>query len=111
LSLTILGIIRNGELVALEEVEDLKARAIPSLEIQFSQIPSEEQFKNLPGVEEISLDGSRLRCKVVGKLDRLIKEAANYEIVDITSNEQTLEQIFLKYYNQQEQELEGEKSA
>jgi hypothetical protein len=45
LSLTILGIIRNGELVALEEVEDLKARAIPSLEIQFSQIPQRSSSK------------------------------------------------------------------
>ncbi len=105
------GIIRNGELVALEQVEDLKARAIRSLEIQFSQIPPEEQFKNLPGVEEVSVDGNRLHCKVVGKLDRLMKEAANYEIIDITSHEQTLEQIFLKYYNQQEQVLEGEKNA
>jgi ABC-2 type transport system ATP-binding protein len=107
------GIIRKGEFVAVEEVEDLKVRALRSLEIQFSGKLPEESFKNLPGVKEVSLDDSRLRCKVVGKLDKLIKEAANYEVVNVISHEPSLEQIFLRYYEGEEsgQEEEGKANA
>ncbi|MFP4647532.1 MAG: ATP-binding cassette domain-containing protein [Candidatus Acetothermia bacterium] len=101
------GIIRQGELVAVEEVEDLKEGTLRSLEIQFAQRPPEEQFTKLPGVEEVSFEDSRLRCKVVGKLDDLIKAAARYEVINLISHEPNLEEIFLNYY-EGEEELEGE---
>lgn len=104
------GIIREGELVAVEEVEDLKAGALRSLEIYFAEKPPEDQFKNVSGVQQITLEDSLLRCRVVGKLDQLIKEAARYEVVNIISHEPNLEEIFLKYYEGEEaSESEGGK--
>jgi ABC-2 type transport system ATP-binding protein len=101
------GIIREGELVAVEEIEDLKEGALRSLEIQFAERPPEERFLNLPGVEEVDFEDSRLRCKVVGKLDELVKEAANYEVVNFISHEPNLEEIFLKYYEGKEKVEQG----
>mgnify|MGYP000117194683 CR=1 FL=1 len=96
------AIIRQGELVAVEEIDDLKEGMLRSLEIQFGERPPEEQFKELPGVEEVNFEGNRLRCKVVGGLDDLIKEAASYEVVNVISHEPNLEEIFLKYYEGKE---------
>ncbi|MFW6006047.1 MAG: ATP-binding cassette domain-containing protein [Candidatus Bipolaricaulota bacterium] len=96
------GIIRQGELVAVEEVDDLKEGTLRSLEVQFGERPPEERFKNLPGVEEVDFEDRRLRCKVVGKLDDLIKEAARYEVINFISHEPNLEEIFLKYYEEEE---------
>lgn len=96
------GIIRQGELVAVEEIEDLKEGTLRSLEIQFAERPPKDRFLNLPGVEEVNFEDSRLRCKVVGKLDDLIKEAANYEVINVISHEPNLEEIFLKYYEGEE---------
>ncbi len=96
------GIIRQGELVAVEEIEDLKEGTLRSLEIQFAERPPEDRFLNLPGVEEVSFEDSRLRCKVIGKLDDLIKEAARYEVINFISHEPNLEEIFLKYYEGEE---------
>lgn len=96
------GIIRKGKLVAVEEIDDLREGMLRSLEIQFAERPPEERFKRLPGVEEVNFEDSRLRCKVVGKLDDLIKEAASYEVVNVISHEPNLEEIFLKYYEGEE---------
>lgn len=96
------GIIRKGELVAVEEIEDLKEGTLRSLEIQFAERPPEDRFLNLPGVEEVNFEDSRLHCKVVGKLDDLIKEAARYEVINFISHEPNLEEIFLKYYEEGE---------
>jgi len=97
------GIIRNGKLVTVEEIEDLKEGTLRNLEIQFAERPPEERFQNLPGVEEVNFEDSRLRCKVVGKLDDLIKEAARYEVENFISHEPNLEEIFLKYYEGEEE--------
>ncbi|MBS3737297.1 MAG: ABC transporter ATP-binding protein [Candidatus Bipolaricaulota bacterium] len=107
------GIIRKGELVAVEEIDDLKEGMLRSLELQFAERPPEERFIALPGVEEVNFEDSRLRCKVVGKLDDLIKEAANYEVINVISHEPNLEEIFLKYYEREEEEPEegGEADA
>ena len=105
------GIIRKGKLVAVEEIDDLKEGMLRSLEIQFAERPTEGRFRKLPGVEEVNFEDSRLRCKVVGKLDALIKEAASYEVVNVISHEPNLEEIFLKYYEgQEEAESEGGKT-
>lgn len=96
------GIIRQGKLVAVEEVDDLKEETLRNLEIQFGERPPEERFENLPGVEEVDFEDRRLRCKVVGKLDDLIKEASRYEIINVISHEPSLEEIFLKYYEKEE---------
>lgn len=97
------AIIRKGELVAVEEIDDLKEGMLRSIEIQFAERPPEEKFKKLPGVEEVNFEDSRLQCKVVGSLDDLIKEAARYEVVNVISNEPNLEEIFLKYYEKEEE--------
>ncbi len=101
------GIIRQGELIAVEEIDDLKEGTLRSLEIQFAEKPPEESFKKLPGVEEVNFENSRLRCKVVGRLDDLIKEAAGYEVVNVISHEPNLEEIFLKYYEKEGEAEEG----
>ena len=97
------GIIRKGKLVTVEEIEDLKEGTLRSLEIQFAERPPEDRFKDLPGVQEVDFEDSRLRCKVVGKLDDLIKEAARYEVENFISHEPNLEEIFLKYYEGEEE--------
>lgn len=101
------GIIRKGKLVAVEDVDDLKAGALRNLEIYFGEKPPKEEFADLPGVQEVTVEDYLLRCKIVGELDGLIKKATNFEIINIVSHEPSLEEIFLKYY-ETEDKTEGE---
>ena len=96
------GIIREGRLVAVEDVGDLKARAIRTLDIRFARPVPGEAFAGLPGVQRIEVQGDLVHLTVAGHLDAVVKAAARYEVVDITSNEPTLEQVFLTFYGEGE---------
>jgi len=92
------GIIRAGRLVAVEGVATLKSRALRRLEIHFAAPVPREPFAALPGVRDVSVEDSVLRCAVIGTVDAVIKAAAQFPVVNIISHEPTLEEIFLAYY-------------
>ena len=96
------AIIRDGRLVAIEDVAVFKARSIRSLEIRFGAPVSESAFQDVYGVRNVVVDGSLLKCEVIGSLDRFIKTAAQFEVVDMTVHEPGLEEIFLAFYRDEE---------
>lgn len=93
------GIIREGRLIAVENVAALKARALRRLEIRFAAPVPQEAFASLAGVRDVTVENSVLHCTVVGSLDALIKAAAQFEVVNVISHEPSLEEIFLAYYS------------
>lgn len=92
------GIIREGRLVDLLKVSELKSQALRRLELDFAQPVPAAAFERLPGVIEVTVSGGVVRCAVQGSVDALIKAAAGYELVNLVSHEPDLEQIFLAYY-------------
>ncbi len=92
------GIIREGRLLAVERVSDLKARALRRLEIRFGGDVGETVFEALPGIRQVTVEDGLLRCEVVGSLDALMKAASRFEIVNVTSREPSLEEVFLAFY-------------
>ena len=46
------------------------------------------------------MEGNDLKCSVVGSVDALIKAASRFEVVNISSHEPDLEDIFLDYYRE-----------
>jgi ABC-type multidrug transport system ATPase subunit len=94
------GIIREGELVRVSEVTALKDIKRHDVTITFAGSAPIDAFKELRGVQQIEAlaDGATLRMSVSGGLDGVIKAAAQYPIVTLTSQEPSLEEIFLRYY-------------
>lgn len=92
------GIIREGRLIAVEEVANLKAKALRRLEIRFAAPAPAAAFAGLPGVRNVQVEDNVLRCIVTGSLDAVVKAAAEFEVVDLISQEPSLEEIFLAYY-------------
>lgn len=92
------GIIREGRLLAVELIATLKERAIRRLEIDFGGPVPSEAFRDVSGIRDLTLDGSTLRCTVMGSLDALVKTAARFEVCNVRSVETSLEEIFLAYY-------------
>jgi ABC-2 type transport system ATP-binding protein len=92
------GIIREGRLVAVEDVGDMKAKALREIEIHFAHPVSGEMFAGLPGVKSVEVQGDQVFLTVAGPMDAVIQAAARYEVVDVASHEQTLEEIFLTFY-------------
>ncbi len=93
------GIIREGRLIAVEDVATLKARALRRLEIHFAAPVPQEAFARLEGVRDVTVDNGVMRCTIVGTVDAVIKAAAQYTVVNVISHEPSLEEIFLAYYS------------
>ena len=92
------GIIREGRLVTVLQVEALKESALSHLEFHFAaEVPADE-FASLPGVREATAEGTVVRCTVAGSVDAVVKAAARHEVLDLISHEPSLEQVFLAYY-------------
>lgn len=92
------GILRDGELILVEEIDVLKARAVRHLEIHFAGPPNAEYFSGLSGLRELQINGSIARFQIEGSLDELIKTAARFEVLNITNTAADLGAIFLSYY-------------
>jgi ABC-2 type transport system ATP-binding protein len=96
------GIIREGRLVAVEDIGDLRAKEIRTLEIHFASPIRPDAFEGIPGVHEAAVTGDVARITLGGTMDAVIKRAAAFEIVDLRSHELGLEEIFLAFYGKGE---------
>jgi ABC-2 type transport system ATP-binding protein len=92
------SIIGEGRLIATEDIGELKAKAVRTIEFHFARPVPAEAFSNLPGVADLELHGDAVRCTVRGPVDPLIKAAARFELIDIQSQQPSLEDLFLEYY-------------
>jgi ABC-2 type transport system ATP-binding protein len=92
------GIIREGRLITVEDVGSLKARAVRMVEFHFASPVPADAFARLPGVRDVEAHGDVVRCTVAGTMDPIVKAAARFEVLDVSSHEPSLEDIFLTYY-------------
>ncbi|MCL1593681.1 MAG: ABC transporter ATP-binding protein [Actinomycetia bacterium] len=95
------GIVRDSRLIAVDTVEAFKAKAHSTLSIQFASAIDEALFSGLEGVKdtEVRNGGTVLAVTVSGSLDGVIKEAANHDVVSISTRDSELEEVFLSYYS------------
>ncbi|OLB73779.1 MAG: ABC transporter [Actinobacteria bacterium 13_2_20CM_2_71_6] len=92
------GIVREGRMVVVERVEDLRERAVRQVEIHFEDPVSAEEFAALPGVSDVTVDQNVLRCRLDGRADALVKAAAKHTVIGLRSEEPDLEELFVTYY-------------
>jgi ABC-2 type transport system ATP-binding protein len=97
---TRVGIIRDGSLVRIGDVAEVKAIKRYEITITFANPVPADTFKSLEGVIEVESlhDGHGVRVAMQGPADAVIKAAAHFPVVSLTSYEPSLEDIFLRYY-------------
>jgi ABC-2 type transport system ATP-binding protein len=92
------AIIRDGRLVKVDRVEALRDLAHHQVELRFSGDVPVGAFAALPGVSDVSTEDNLLRLRVSGSIAPVVREAANYELLDFVSREPSLEETFLAQY-------------
>ncbi|MEN2983611.1 MAG: ABC transporter ATP-binding protein [Dictyoglomaceae bacterium] len=92
------GIIKEGKIVAIEKIENLKKKALRRVEIHFSEKVPIESFSNLPGIKELTQEDNIIKFTVIGSLDPVIKRSSQFEVINIISHEPSLEEIFMSFY-------------
>jgi ABC-2 type transport system ATP-binding protein len=91
------GIIREGELIATQRVEELIAAHLKRLNLTFAELPPADAF-SLEGVTEIARDGNTITLEVRANLPQVLARAAQHHIQDIETQTMSLEEIFLAFY-------------
>jgi ABC-2 type transport system ATP-binding protein len=98
------GIIRHGKLIAVEAVSDLRSKGIRSVELFFEASVDAAVFEPLPGVRDVTVQNHHVTLSFSGKMETLIKTVTDqYTLVDISTHEADLEEIFLTYYRDEEE--------
>jgi ABC-2 type transport system ATP-binding protein len=89
--------LRGGRLVAVEDVGALKGRSLHILEVTFLDPPPATAF-DLPGVRVVDSNGNRVHLEIRQNLDATLKAIAGFEVVDLRTEQPSLDQIFRAYY-------------
>ena len=90
------AILRQGEIVALETIDNLRNKVVRKLTLKFrGTVPS---LSDLPGVSRSEIIGRDAVLWVRGDLNPLLRRLAEVDIDDMVFPEPELEDIFLSYY-------------
>ena len=89
------GIIRDGRLVALEDVESLKRKRGKKIKLKIKEKP--ETFK---GPKDMKIKDGWIEFIVPDDIDQWIKKFAKYTVLDLEINEFSMEDIFIHYYEE-----------
>ena len=99
------AIIREGHLVKIDHVSALKDIHQHDVEISFAGPASVEWFKNVAGVAKVAqgADEHILHLNVQGELTEIIQIASQHGATNIVTREPSLEEVFLRFYEPQQQ--------
>lgn len=89
------GIIKEGRLLKIETIEELKNKKLTYVTIESNEI---DKIIDKLKIDIISKDNNLIKFKNNLSPNNLIKELSNYKIDKILIEEATLEDIFIHYY-------------
>ncbi len=97
------GIIRAGQLVAVESTRGLINKAFRHVSLNFDRPVDPEPFAALRGVKDLEAEGGRLTFALHEPPDALVKLAAQHRLVGMEYERPSLEEVFLTYYGGHEE--------
>ena len=101
------GIIRNGRLITVESVAELRSKATRQVEFVLDAEADVAAFEAVDGVRNVMVEGNHVEMSFGGDMGDLLTMATErYGIDDIKTSEADLEEIFLTYYHDGEEEME-----
>lgn len=92
------GILNSGRLQAVEVVSALGHADFEYVTIRFRDPVNVSVLAGLSGITNVQVDGHTLRLRLKGDYNPLLVALRDQYIVDIDTEEPSLEEIFLSYY-------------
>ena len=96
------GILRDGRLVKVAELEELRRIRVHHVEVEFApgtRVP-ESKLRAASGVEDLTIEGDRITCTVHGSIEGLLDAIKDSAVVDLVSTEPSLEEFFLSFFGE-----------
>lgn len=91
------GIIRDGGLVALEDIDDLLERGGKHVRVQLAEAVDEKRFVTAEMIDVETVD-STVRFTYTGESAALLEHLVRFEIEDVDIGDPQLDDIFKHYY-------------
>src|ERR671913_66098 len=95
------GIIRSGNLVAVETTETLIDKSFRHVALTFEEEVDSKPFADLPGVRDLRGEGRRISFTLYDDLDEMVKLASGHKLVNMEYERPSLEEVFLTYYERE----------
>ncbi|ASN07143.1 ABC transporter ATP-binding protein [Virgibacillus necropolis] len=92
------GIIKAGQLVAIEEIRKLQALQRKIFQVTVKTSGDIEKIKNTP-LEIVQIDGHQIRIAIQGDYESFVKSISECGINSIDIHRQNLEDVFMHFYN------------
>lgn len=92
------GFVKEGKLIVEESLEILKSNAMKYIVIYFKETIPLNLFDNIKNVNLIETNKNVVKLNIFGPIDEIIKVISKYEIIDLTTQDPTLEELFMNYY-------------
>lgn len=90
------AILRAGQLVEVGTLAEMRHLSALQVEATFTDAPPD--VSGVPGVSDIHVDGTRLRCQVRGPVQPLLERLTAAGVTGLLSREPSLEELFLAQY-------------
>jgi ABC-2 type transport system ATP-binding protein len=90
------GILREGRLVEMGRLDQMRHLAELTVDLTFDQTPPD--LTRVPGVTRAMVDGQRVRLGVRGPIQPLLDVLPGTGVVEFLSREPSLEELFLAHY-------------
>jgi ABC-2 type transport system ATP-binding protein len=96
-----IGIVRNGHLVDIELVADLKHKKVRRMHLVLSREMTKDELK-LERAAIISIKGKHVELKVHDEIPSLLKQLCQLPIEDMSFPEASLEDTFMEFYEEEQ---------
>jgi len=92
------AVLHQGNLLAVERGVVLRSRALRKIEMRFAEPICGEAFAGLTNIHDLALDDNKLRCTLQGEPDALFKRASQFRLLDVISQQPTLDEVYHNFY-------------
>lgn len=92
------AVLHQGRVIAVERGAQLRARAIRKIEMRFANPVNPQIFMSLNNINQLVCDQNKVYCTVQGDPDALLKTASQFRVLDIISQQPSLEEVYQTFY-------------
>ena len=99
------AVIKEGKIIAVEDIESLRKKQLRKIQVEFSH-PVESSEIGCAGIIDSQAHDNILDFMYSGNMAALLEAMAGKEIKDLLIEEPTLEEIFMHYYSDDQEQNE-----
>jgi ABC-2 type transport system ATP-binding protein len=90
--------IREGKLIAIEEIGESHRLNYRRYMITFKKQPNQDELESIESVSDVSVHKNQARVTVTGQPNKFLRALSKYDVLDLGEEEVHLEDMFMHYY-------------